>query len=41
MTGGNDAKIILWDKTFNAKQTIDLAPMSKFPTGVRSIDYHE
>jgi|LauGreDrversion4_2_1035121.scaffolds.fasta_scaffold354889_2 hypothetical protein len=41
ITGGNDAKIVLWDKTFAPKQIIDLSPMSKFPTGVRSIDYHE
>jgi hypothetical protein len=39
MTGGNDGKVILWDKTFTAKQSIDIAPMSKFPAGIRSLDY--
>jgi WD40 repeat protein len=39
MTGGNDGKIVTWDKTFTAKQVIDLTPMSKFPVGVRSLDY--
>lgn len=41
VTGANDGKVIIWDKTFTVKQTIDLVPMSKFPVGVRSIDYHE
>lgn len=30
ITGGNDAKIIFWDKTFAQKKVIDLASMSKF-----------
>jgi hypothetical protein len=30
ITGGNDAKIIFWDKSFAQKKVIDLAPMSKF-----------
>lgn len=41
MTGANDGKIIFWDKTFAPKSTIDLTPMSKFPTGVRSLDFYE
>lgn len=41
MTGGNDGKVVTWDRTFTAKQVIDLVPMSRFPTGVRSLDYHE
>jgi WD40 repeat protein len=39
MTGGNDGKVILWDRTFTPKQSIDIAPMSKFPAGIRSLDY--
>jgi WD40 repeat protein len=41
MTGGNDGKLIFWDRQFVQKQVIDLTPMSKFPTGVRSLDYLE
>ena len=41
LTGGNDGKLVFWDKTFTAKQVIDLTPMSQFPAGVRSLDYHE
>jgi WD40 repeat protein len=39
LTGGNDGKVIMWDKTFTPKKTIDLTPMSKFPAGIRSLDY--
>jgi len=38
MTGGNDAKIVLWDKNLSKFKTIDLAPMSKFQAGIRSLD---
>jgi hypothetical protein len=41
ITGGNDGKLIFWDRQFAQKQVIDLVPMSKFPTGVRSLDYLE
>lgn len=41
ITGGNDGKLIFWDRQFLQKQVIDLVPMSKFPTGVRSLDYLE
>ena len=41
ITGGNDGKLIFWDRQFAQKQVIDLTPMSKFPTGVRALDYLE
>jgi hypothetical protein len=41
ITGGNDGKLIMWDKSFTMKKQIDLNPMSKFSPGVRSLDYNE
>ena len=41
MTGANDGKVIFWNNTFVPTKTIDLVTMSKFPTGVRSLDFHE
>lgn len=41
VTGGNDGKLLILDKTFAVKQTFDLTPMSSFPAGVRAFDYNE
>ncbi len=41
ITGGNEGKLIFWDRQFVQKQVIDMAPMSRFPTGIRSLDYLE
>lgn len=41
LSGGNDAKIIVWNNAFVQQKVIDLQPMSKFQAGVRSLDYSE
>ncbi len=41
VTGGNDAKVIFWEKGFAKKKTIDLQTMSAFPAGVRSLDFSD
>lgn len=41
LTGGNDGKVILWDKMMRPYKTIDLAMVTTFPTGVRSLDFND
>lgn len=41
LSGGNDGKLIMWDKNFTQKKVIDLSTMSKFSAGVRSLDFDE
>lgn len=42
LTGANDGKILLWDKSLTSKkQLFDVATFSPFPPGIRSLDFNE
>jgi hypothetical protein len=41
VSGCNAGLIVFWDSSFKAVNKIDLAKMTQFQPGVRSIDFHE
>ena len=41
ITGANDGKILMWDKTFTQKRSIDLTALNKLNAGIRSLDFNE
>jgi len=39
MTGGNEGKITIWNLQLGVVSTIEIQPLTKFPAGIRSLDF--